>query len=105
MQIAETPKPPYYAVIMTTVATGNDADYQDMVHDLMEYVQNQPGFLGAETVDGGLGIMVSYWDSLDAIRGWKHDDKHTVAQHRGRSEWYTACKTRICRVEHEYGFS
>lgn len=30
----------------------------------------QPGFLGVESAREGVGITVSYWDSLEAIQKW-----------------------------------
>ena len=35
--------------------------------------KQQPGFLGVESARGnsGLGITISYWESLDAIENWK----------------------------------
>ncbi|GMA64864.1 antibiotic biosynthesis monooxygenase [Alicyclobacillus fastidiosus] len=104
-EIAKTPKPPYYAVIFTSNPTENDNGYEDMASEMVELVKNQPGFLGAESVENGLGILVSYWDSFEAIRNWKSDSRHQVAQTRGKTEWYKACKTRICKVEHDYDFT
>jgi heme-degrading monooxygenase HmoA len=63
----------------------------------------QPGYLGAESARDGIGITVSYWESLDAIAAWKRNAEHMVAQKLGREAWYTAFKTRICKVERDYG--
>ncbi len=64
----------------------------------------QPGYLGHEGVRDGLGITISYWESLEAIRNWKQQSEHLVAQQKGRTDWYAAYKTRICKVERDYGF-
>jgi heme-degrading monooxygenase HmoA len=32
-----------------------------------------------------------------------HTD-HQVAQQKGRADWYSAYKTRIAKVERDYGF-
>ena len=66
----------------------------------------QPGFLGAESVRDadGVGITVSYWETLDAIRNWKRNEGHLVAQSKGKSDWYQQYRLRICKVEREYGF-
>ncbi len=74
-----------------------------MAHRMMELAEQQPGFLGAESVRDGLGITVSYWESLEAIRNWKRHAEHLVAQQKGREIWYAEYKTRICRVERDYG--
>ena len=67
----------------------------------------QPGYLGQETAreDGGLGITVSYWESLEAIAAWKAVADHKTAQALGRDEWYRAYSLRITRVERAYGWT
>ncbi len=65
----------------------------------------QPGFLGIESARDGLGITVSYWESLEAIAAWKANATHLVAQQRGRDTWYEGFKVRVCRVERDYTFA
>ena len=60
--IAKTPKPPYYAVIFTSVRTEIDDGYADMTARMLNLAQKQPGFLGVESVRDQLGITVSYSD-------------------------------------------
>ena len=102
--IAKTPQPPYYAVIFTSLRTDVDEGYGDTAQRMAELASQQPGYLGMESVRDGLGITVSYWESLEAIKAWKQVAEHLVAQSRGRKEWYSAFKTRICKVERDYGF-
>jgi heme-degrading monooxygenase HmoA len=59
------------------------------------------GFLGAESARDGVGITVSYWENLEAIRAWRDHPEHREAMLRGRQEWYAAFTTRICRVERD----
>lgn len=100
--IAKTPPPPYYAVIFTSFRTDVDAGYGDTADRMVELATGQPGFLGVESARSGLGITVSYWESLEAIRDWKRHSEHLLAQQQGRDQWYTAYHTRICRVERAY---
>ncbi len=102
--IAKTPTPPYYAVIFTSLRTEVDEGYGDMADRMAELAATQPGFLGVESARSGLGITVSYWESLEAIRHWKMNAEHLIAQQLGRKQWYLAFQTRICKVEREYGF-
>lgn len=104
--IAQTPEPPYYAVIFTSVRPPADlADgYGEMAARLVELALEQPGFLGVESARSALGITVSYWDSLEAIRNWKQNAEHRIAQQTGRDRWYEAYKTRVCRIERDYDF-
>lgn len=102
--LAQTPQPPYYAVIFTSLRTEQEEDYGDTAERMVELASGQPGFLGVESARSGLGITVSYWESLEAIRHWKMNAEHLLAQQYGREKWYAAYKTRICRVERDYGF-
>ncbi len=102
--IAKTPKPPYYAVIFTSLRTEGDDGYAEMGDKMFALAQQQPGYLGYESAREGLGITVSYWESLEAIRNWKQVAEHMEAQQKGIKQWYSAYKTRICLVERDYGF-
>ncbi len=100
--IAETPEPPYYAVIFTSLRTDGDHGYAEMAERMVTLAAEQPGFLGVESAREGVGITVSYWADLESIRTWKANAEHQEAQRLGREQWYAAFKTRIARVERDY---
>ncbi len=102
--IAKTPAPPYYAVIFTNLRTDADNGYAAMADLMDELAKQQEGYLGIESVRDGLGITVSYWTTLEAIKKWKYNTEHRQAQHNGRTAWYKSYKTRICKVERDYDF-
>lgn len=102
--IASTPAPPYYAVIFTSMRTDTADGYGEMAEAMVELAKTQPGFLGVESARNELGITVSYWESLEAIKNWKQNSDHLLAQRYGREKWYSHYKTRICKVERDYGF-
>jgi heme-degrading monooxygenase HmoA len=104
MTISNTPPPPYFAVIFTSLRIEGDNGYEKMAERMNELAQEQPGYLGHESAREEIGITVSYWESLDAIRNWKMNTEHLIAQKKGREEWYKNYKIRICKVEREYGF-
>ncbi len=103
--IVKTPEPPYYAVIFVSQRTEGDKGYGIMTNKMVELASQQKGFLGVESArDEGLGITVSYWDSLEAIRDWKENSAHRVAQDRGKTEWYKNFSLRVCKVERDKFF-
>ena len=102
--IAQTPTPPYYAVIFTSVRTDGDHGYAEMADRMVELAKLQDGFLGVESARNEIGITVSYWHDLESIRKWKENLEHTFAREKGRREWYQSFKTRIAKVERDYGF-
>lgn len=105
--IADTPEPPYLAVIFTSLRTEGDRGYGAMADRMVELAATQPGFLGIESARDaeGFGITVSYWRDEAAIAAWKANAEHAVAQHLGRQTWYGAFRLRICRVERESGMA
>jgi len=103
--IAQTPKPPYYAVIFTSLRTEGDHGYEDVARKLVELASQQPGFLGIESAREEVGISVSYWTDLESIKKWKDNIEHQHAQKLGREKWYSSYTTRIARVERDYSFS
>ena len=102
--IAQTPTPPYYAVIFTSLRTDGDNGYGAMANEMNELAKQQPGYLGIESAREGLGITISYWRSLGDIKNWKANTRHLIAQKTGRDQWYEHYKVRICKVERDYGF-
>lgn len=52
----------------------------------------------------GIGIIVSYWDSLETIQQWKKHAVHKIAQEKGKQQWYQRYSVRVCKVEQEYSF-
>jgi heme-degrading monooxygenase HmoA len=95
---------PYYAVIFTSLLTENTKGYSEMSEKMEALAKTQSGFLGIDSAREGVGITVSYWESLDAIKSWKQHTEHLIAQQKGRSQWYSWYNTRICIVEREYDF-
>ncbi len=101
---------PYYAVIFTSTLTQNNEGYSEMAQKMEELAKAQFGFLGIDSaredtstaLSGAVGITVSYWESLEAIKNWKQNAEHLIAQQKGRNQWYSWYNTRICKVEREY---
>ncbi len=101
--IANTPPTPYYAVIFTSHRTKGDNGYGEMATKMVELATEQPGFLGVESAREDVGITISYWTDLESIKKWKQNIEHQKAQQLGRTKWYSSFKTRISKVEKDYG--
>ena len=102
--LVKTPNPPYYAVIFTSKRTSETVDYEETAVLMEELASKQEGFLGVESARSEVGITVSYWESLEAIKNWKDQADHTFAREKGRSTWYSHYSLRICKVERAYDF-
>lgn len=101
--IAKTPKPPYYAVIFTSIRTNDNEGYGETAVRLLELAATMDGFLGVESAREEVGITVSYWKSMEAIKAWREHPEHREAIRRGNEAWYASFTTRVCKVEKETG--
>jgi len=101
-KIINTPKPPYYAVIFTSVRTEGDNGYNEMSDKIESLIVNQPGYLGMESARNELGITVSYWKDLESIKFWSQNLEHKEAKEKGKKLWYKNYKVRISKVEVDY---
>ncbi len=101
---SNTPEPPYYAVIFTSVLGDSRDGYDDMGSALVELAERQSGYLGIETTSGadGLGITVSYWNDEESILAWKQQTQHLLAQKNGIERWYDHYELRVAKVERAY---
>ena len=95
---------PYYAVIFTSSQTENTKGYSEMADKMEKLAKQQIGFIGVDSVRNEVGITVSYWESLEAIKSWKKQSEHLQAQLKGRNHWYSWYNVKICKVEREYEF-
>jgi heme-degrading monooxygenase HmoA len=104
---ADTPQPPYYAVIFTSRHTDVADGYDAMANKMEELAAQQPGYLGIESASGanGLSITVSYWESEEAIANWRRHAEHRIAQTQGLERWYSEFVTRVAKVERARRFT
>ncbi|PIK31907.1 hypothetical protein CS954_06120 [Bacillus siamensis] len=81
--LADTPKPPYDAVIFSSIKREYDEEYEQTAER----------------------ITVPCWDSLEAIKRWKDHTDHRAAKQKGRSAWYEAYAFRMTRTEPQRMFA
>ncbi|HCH24749.1 MAG TPA: hypothetical protein DE179_10700 [Oceanospirillaceae bacterium] len=100
---ADTPQPPYYAVIFASTMTGKDPlAYAEAAGRMQALAQQQDGFLGIESAREEIGITVSYWRDEAAIKAWKQQVDHVQVREQGRAKWYGSYSLRIAKVERAY---
>lgn len=90
-----------YAVIFVSQLHEEAAGYAELAREMLQLAQQQPGFLGVDSVRdaAGAGITVSYWESEEAIAAWREHAAHLEAQRLGRERFYKHFTLHISRVE------
>lgn len=94
----------YYAVIFTSTQKANIEGYSEIAEKMEQLAKKQTGFIGMDSARNEVGITVSYWESLEAIKNWKQQTDHLEAQLKGKTDWYSWYNVKICKVEREYEF-
>lgn len=103
-QFATLPEPPYYAVIFSSQRHAEDEGYGAMAQEMVALAATQAGFLGVESTRdaAGFGVTVSYSTDESAVRAWKTQARHLIAQSLGKARWYEHYALRVARVERAY---
>jgi heme-degrading monooxygenase HmoA len=99
---AQTPKPPYTAVIFTSTLSDDIEGYSEAAHEMERLAQLQDGYLGIESARDELGITVSYWRDERCAQKWKLQLEHAAVQRIGAKRWYGGYRVRIATVERDY---
>ena len=74
--ISKTPKPPYYAVIFTSINADVDhVEHTEMYHRMVELAATYDGFLGIEPARNtdGSGVAAIYWKDTNSIAAFSRD--------------------------------
>lgn len=103
--ITQTPKPPYFTVIFTSIRTKVEEGYTEMNDSLWADAEKLPGFIGGESLrnEDGFGVTVLYFKEMETIKEWSQYQKHLRAKELGKEKWYSDYRVRIAKVEREYG--
>jgi len=59
-------------VIFTSKLTANTDGYHDMSSYIETLAKKQKGFITMDSARNNIGITVSYWETLEDIKNWKH---------------------------------
>ncbi len=55
--------------------------------------------------EGQEEIAISYWHDEAAIKKWKSDTEHALAQAHGQHHWYKAYTVEVVEIKRAYQFS
>ncbi len=105
--IIKTPKPPYIAVIFTSLKTKEAKNDYDLMNELTSLESGKiEGYLGCESLrnEHEWGITISYWKNIEAVNTWRKNTIHQQAKNKGRAQWYTQYAVRITEVKEDHLF-
>lgn len=95
-----------FAVIFRAKPGIQDDEYGKTVTKMRELAFEKYGCLDFVAVtEGDQEIAISYWESEEAIKNWKSDPEHALAQGIGRSKWYESYSVQVVEIKREYTFN
>ncbi len=96
------PKNNFYAVIFSNTKSDDLEGYAEMDERTMTLAQQQPGYLGYETLSSeNKTIFISYWENKEAIENWRKNATHLTAKSQAK-KWYRRYLSQICLVESSF---
>jgi heme-degrading monooxygenase HmoA len=77
-----------------------ETGYSDMAQEMFERAQSAPGFISIKSfaADDGERMSLVYWKDAETLAAWRNDDRHRVAQAKGRSQWYQWYSIEVAEV-------
>jgi heme-degrading monooxygenase HmoA len=96
-----------FAVIFTSQRSqAGHSEYSAAAERMDRLARAQPGFVDVVSARdaSGLGITVSYWESLEAVRQWGRHPEHLEIQRQGREQWYDWFDVAVASVDHTRRF-
>jgi heme-degrading monooxygenase HmoA len=67
-----------------------ETGYSDMAQEMFARAQDAPGFISIKSfaADDGERMSLVYWKDAETLAGWRNDERHRIAQNKGRDQWY-----------------
>ena len=83
--------------------------YFELAGMMREEIQNQPGFVSIERFrhieDDHRVVSISTWESEAAIKSWRENLTHRMAQKEGKASIFKTYRLRVAEVIRDYGKS
>ncbi|USD64027.1 antibiotic biosynthesis monooxygenase [Vibrio sp. SCSIO 43136] len=94
-----------YAVIFRATVAKLDEEYATQAAALRQTALTEYGCLEFVSVaEGEQEIAISYWPSEEAIKQWRSDPQHKIAQSNGKNRWYRDYKVEVVEITRQYQF-
>ena len=96
------------AVIFEVWAADRDA-YLDIAAELRPILEKMDGFLSIERFEAltekGKILSLSFWRDEDAVKAWRNQPEHQMAQKAGRGGIFRDYRLRVASVLRDYGMN
>ena len=99
-----------YVIIFEVYPHASQKDrYFELAAQLRESLVKQPGFIQVERfqslINEGKILSLSFWESEEAIAGWRAHAEHMVVQKEGKDRIFDSYRLRVAQVIRDCDFS
>lgn len=88
---------------------GQRETYLDLAGELRPLLEGIDGFISVERFESltqpGKILSLSFWRDEEAIKAWRHLEKHRGAQSVGRNKHFRDYRLRVADVIRDYGMT
>jgi len=83
------------------------AGYGPRAEEIEALARSMPGFVDVKSfvADDGERVTISTFADAESVRAWRDDTEHRVAQHQGRSTFYTEYTIQVCETRRATRFT
>ncbi|HUE18517.1 MAG TPA: antibiotic biosynthesis monooxygenase [Stellaceae bacterium] len=97
-----------YAVIFEVEpAPGHEKDYLDIAAELKPILEKIDGFISVERfrslVNPTKILSLSFWRDEAAVRRWREQGDHRIAQGKGRGGIFADYRLSVASIDRQYG--
>lgn len=77
-----------------------ETGYSDMAAEMYSRAHDVPGFISIKSfqAEDGERLSLVYWKDAETLALWRNDERHRVAQSKGREQWYEWYSIEIADV-------
>jgi len=78
-----------------------ESGYPEMATEMLERARTFPGFVDFKSfaAPDGERISIVHWKDEETMAVWRNDERHRIAQQRGKTEWYESYSLEVAEVK------
>jgi heme-degrading monooxygenase HmoA len=91
---------PMIIVLFRSKLVVNPEGYDAMADEMDVLAKTMPGFIEVKSykANDGERLTVVWWEDAETLKQWREQERHRVAQHQGRQQWYEYYKMEVADV-------
>lgn len=93
-------------IFQVSMKDGKTPDYFDLAASLRPELEGRDGFVSIERFESvttpGKYVSLSFWRDEDAVKAWRENADHALAQEKGKAEIFADFRISVAEVKRDY---